>query len=60
MSVIAADNTQQDRRKTGPQTIVTDIVRDVRYGSGTDISRSGFYVRFTPNNGRNQRKNGHQ
>jgi hypothetical protein len=26
--------------------------RDVRYGSLTDISRSGFYVCFTPNNGR--------
>jgi hypothetical protein len=24
---------------------------DVRSGSGADISRSGFYVRFTPNNG---------
>ncbi len=46
MSVIAADNTQQDRRKTGPQTIVTDIVRDVRYGSLADIIRSGIYVCF--------------
>jgi len=23
---------------------------DVRYGSGTDICRPGFYVRYTPNN----------
>ncbi len=24
--------------------------RDVRYGSGTDISRPDFYVRYTPDN----------
>jgi len=24
---------------------------DVRFGSGTDISRPDFYVRFAPNNG---------
>ncbi len=24
---------------------------NVRLGSGTDINRSGFYFRFTPNNG---------
>ena len=24
---------------------------NVRYGSGTDIRRPDFYVRFTPNNG---------
>ena len=43
MSVIAADNTQQDRRKTGPQTIVTDIVRDVRYGSkAAEITHGGL------------------
>jgi hypothetical protein len=27
------------------------ILQNVRYGSGTDISRSGIYVRFTPDNG---------
>ena len=26
--------------------------RDVRFGSGTDFSRIGFYVRFAPDNGR--------
>ena len=29
-------------------------------GSLTDISRSGFYVRFTPNNGHKTAKNGHR
>ena len=33
---------------------------NVRLGSGTDISRSGFYVRFAPNNGRKQRKSRHR
>jgi len=40
--------------------MVSMNARDVRYGSGTDISRSGFYVRFTSNNGHKTAKSGHR
>ncbi len=41
-------------RVYGGQTTVSMNVRNVRYGSSTDISRSGIYVCFTPDNGRGE------